>query len=242
MPPRFAMRLSDWRNRLFPSPPWDTAVYWALDLETSGLKPSTDRILSVGMVPIRGGVIRFGERFASMVRPPSTEVISHEGLAVHQLIPPEYSDAPEIGDLLPEIDRRLREGILLVHHAPLDVGFLKEAYRRVKLERPPLQVVDTVDLLMAWRRPSYFSSCVTGFRCADYVKFRSGETEAAFILRVIGGDNTGACCLPPAGNPAFDAGGEMAARTVQEMLDSVEFGRIVARRWDISIGLTVALC
>lgn len=150
MPPRFAMRLSDWRNRLFPSPPWDTAVYWALDLETSGLKPSRDLILSVGMVPIRHGVIRFGERFASMVRPPSTEVISHEGLAVHQLIPPEYSDAPEIGDLLPEIDRRLREGILLVHHAPLDVGFLKEAYRRVKLERPPLQVVDTVDLLMAW--------------------------------------------------------------------------------------------
>jgi uncharacterized membrane protein (DUF485 family) len=33
----------------------------------------------------------------------------------------------------------------------------------------------------------------------------------------------------------------MAVRTVQEMLDSVEFRRIVARRWEISIGLTVAL-
>jgi DNA polymerase-3 subunit epsilon len=143
------MRLSDWRNRLFPSPPWDEAVYWALDLETTGLSPSADRILSVGMVPIRNGIIRFGERFSSMVRPPSSEVVSNEGVAAHQLIPPEYSDAPGINDVLPEIDRRLREGIVIVHHAPLDVGFLKEAYRRVKLERPPFQVVDTVDLLMA---------------------------------------------------------------------------------------------
>ena len=77
------MRFSDWRNRLFPSPPWDEVVYWALDLETTGLHPDTDHIISVGMVPIRGGVIRYGERFASFVRPPDNEGLSTEGLAAH---------------------------------------------------------------------------------------------------------------------------------------------------------------
>ena len=142
------MRLSDWRNRLFPSPPWDEEVYWALDLETSGLQVDTDRILSVGMVPIRGGVIRFGERFASFVRPPDNEGLSTEGLAAHQLIPAEYSGAPPIDGILSKIDRPLREGVVVVHHAPLDIGFLKNAYRRLGRERPGLRVLDTIDLLM----------------------------------------------------------------------------------------------
>ena len=45
---------------LFGSPPWDSALYWALDLETSGLETERDEILSIGMVPIRGGVIHYG--------------------------------------------------------------------------------------------------------------------------------------------------------------------------------------
>jgi DNA polymerase-3 subunit epsilon len=143
------MQFSDWRNRLFPSPRWDEELYWALDLETSGLRIGDDAILSVGMVPIRNGVIRYGERFASMVCPPPGQTVSTEGLRAHHLIPAEYADAPPIGDVLPHIDRRLREGILLVHHARLDVGFLKNAYRRLERERPPLRVLDTIDLLLA---------------------------------------------------------------------------------------------
>ena len=142
------MGLRAWRDRLFPSPRWDHAVYWALDLETSGLRTDADEILSVGMVPIRHGVIRFGERFASLVRPTLNETVSTEGLRAHQLIPAEYADAPPIGHILPEIDRRLREGILLVHHAPLDVGFLKTAHRRTGLAQPQMRVLDTIDLLL----------------------------------------------------------------------------------------------
>lgn len=146
------MPLSDWRNLLFPSPRWEESTYWALDLETSGLHADTDEILSVGMVPIRNGVIRFGERLASMVRPSSREPLSTEGLRAHQLVPAEYGDAPAFDAILPGIDARLREGILLVHHAPLDVGFLKNAYRRSGRERPRWRVLDTIDLLLTLHR------------------------------------------------------------------------------------------
>ena len=53
----------------WPSQPWDTVTYWALDLETGGLDARADPILSVGMVPVRSGGIRLGEAYASLVQP-----------------------------------------------------------------------------------------------------------------------------------------------------------------------------
>jgi DNA polymerase-3 subunit epsilon len=41
-------------------PPWDSNIFWAVDLETGGLDPKSDPILSIGMVPIRNGSIRVG--------------------------------------------------------------------------------------------------------------------------------------------------------------------------------------
>jgi DNA polymerase-3 subunit epsilon len=131
------------------SPPWDEALYFALDLETSGLEARGDEILALAMVPIRGGVIRFGERFASLVRPADQSSLSQEGLRAHHLLPGDLAAAPPIGELLPEVDRRLRAGILVLHHAPLDLGFLHQAYRRQgrRWPRPRPQSVDTVVLL-----------------------------------------------------------------------------------------------
>src|SRR5579864_1472778 len=129
------------------SPPWDEPLYFALDLETSGLEPRADEILALAMVPIRGGVIRYGERFSSLVRPADPARLSQEGLRAHQLLPGELAAAPPIGELLAEVDRRLRAGILVLHHAPLDLGFLRQAFRREGRRWPRPQTVDTVVLL-----------------------------------------------------------------------------------------------
>jgi DNA polymerase-3 subunit epsilon len=131
------------------SPPWDEALYFALDLETSGLEARADEILALALVPIRGGVIRFGERFSSLVRPADPARLSQEGLRAHQLLPAELAAAPPLGELLDEVDSRLRAGILVLHHAPLDLGFLRQAYRREgrRWPRPRPQTVDTVVLL-----------------------------------------------------------------------------------------------
>jgi DNA polymerase-3 subunit epsilon len=129
------------------SPAWEEVDYMALDLETSGLDPRTDEILDLAIVPIRGGVIRFGERLASRVRPADPAGLSLAGLRAHHLLPGDLAGAPAIGDLLPEVDARLRTGVLVLHHAPLDLGFLRLAYRRAGLRWPRPRVVDTVALL-----------------------------------------------------------------------------------------------
>jgi len=132
----------------FSSPPWSSVTYWALDLETGGFDPRSTAIIAVGMVPIRGGNVRLRESFHTYVRPDSTAQVDPASVRAHQLVWAEISAAPPIGEVLPEIDRRLREGVLLLHHRALDLAFLRDAYRRARLSWPRPRVVDTVDLLV----------------------------------------------------------------------------------------------
>lgn len=129
-------------------PAWDSHTYWALDLETGGLDPRSDQILSVGMVPIREGAIRVGESWTSLVRPGYGGTIDPGSITAHQLVPADVANAPTLRDVLTAVDVRLRGGVLLVHQASIDVAFLKRAFTNMGLEWPKVKIVDTVELLM----------------------------------------------------------------------------------------------
>jgi len=133
---------------IFRSPPWDSVVYWSLDLETGGLDPKKDPILAVGMVPIREGTIRVGESFRTLVRPERGSAITPESVQAHQLVWRELQEAPPLGRVLPEIESRLREGVLLVHHGGLDVTILKRDFALERVAWPAPKVVDTMRLLL----------------------------------------------------------------------------------------------
>lgn len=142
---------------LFRSPAWDSVVYWALDLETGGLDPRTDPILAVGMVPLRQGVIRLGEAYASLVRPGEGARITPDSIRAHQLVWEEVRDAPPLPEVLREVDGRIRQGVLLVHHQTVDVGFLRQGYRRHGMHWPRPPVVDTAHLLFKESRRARFA-------------------------------------------------------------------------------------
>lgn len=122
-------------------------ILWALDLETSSLDPGTGDILSVGMVPIREGKIRWGERYYSLVRPEPGREPSAEAMRVHHILPAEVKSAPDLGRVFDEVTRRLDEGVLLLHFARLDLSFLRDAASRLGENWRPPPVVDTVRLL-----------------------------------------------------------------------------------------------
>lgn len=131
-----------------PSPDWDQPVYWALDLETGGRDPRRDPILAVGMVPVRAGTIRLGETFSTLVRPEDGKEIDPDSIRAHQLVWGEVREAPALAEVLPEIERRLRDdAVLLVHHRALELGFLKKAFSRHRIHWPHPDVVDTTALL-----------------------------------------------------------------------------------------------
>jgi DNA polymerase-3 subunit epsilon len=132
-------------------------TYWALDLETGGLDPRSDPILSVGMVPVREGGIRLGEAWSTLVRPDATASIDPTSIRAHHLLPGEVRDAPLLSPVLREIDVRLREGALLVHQAAIDVPFLRRAYARCGMRWPDPPVVDTVVLLIRAAKRARFT-------------------------------------------------------------------------------------
>lgn len=128
----------------FRSKPWQEIEYWALDLETSGLDSRRDQILSVGMVPLRGGVIHWGDHYYSLVRPEAWDGLTGDAVRVHHILPEELRDAPLLTAVLLEIDMRLSGGASLVlHHAEFDLGFLRKAYTRLGRAWPRPSVVDT---------------------------------------------------------------------------------------------------
>lgn len=134
--------------RLFSrSPPWDEPTYWALDLETGGLDVRRDPIVAVGMVPLRRGAIRLAEAYRTLVRPERGAALDPEAVKAHQLLWGEVSAGPPLAEVLPEVERRLRSGVLLVHHAPLDVALLRRDFERCGLRWPAPPVVDTARLV-----------------------------------------------------------------------------------------------
>jgi DNA polymerase III subunit epsilon len=130
------------------SPPWDSVVYWSVDLETGGLDPRHDAVLAIGMVPIRGGVIRVGESWQTLVKPDPGSTFNHSSIVAHQLVPSEVANAPSLAEALTAFEVRLRGAVLLVHQSAIDVAFLKRAFAEAGRPWPKPPVVDTVDLLM----------------------------------------------------------------------------------------------
>ena len=132
----------------FSSPSWDSALYWALDLETGGLDAKKDPILAVGMVPVRGGTIRLGESYHTLVRPEGGRSVDPESVRYHQLVSGEVRDAPSLAQVMPEVERRIAGAVLLVHHASMDVSFLRREFKGLGMRWPAPRVVDTVDLVI----------------------------------------------------------------------------------------------
>lgn len=128
-----------------PSPAADARAlpYLVLDLETTGLHPRSDAIVSLGWVPITNGRIALsGARHLPLALRRSV----HESATVHHLRDADLAGGWPLKDALQHLLRALEGRVLVVHHAPLDVRFLDAACRQ-HLGAPLLvRVVDTLDL------------------------------------------------------------------------------------------------
>src|SRR5580693_4419552 len=113
-----------------------------VDLETTGWSPEAAAITEIGAVRVRGGR-RQGE-FASLVNPgtpvpPYIEDLT--GISDWMLAP-----APRVASVLPGLLTFARGCVLVAHHAPFDLGFLRAACDDCGLAWPAFTVLDTVML------------------------------------------------------------------------------------------------
>lgn len=115
----------------------------ALDLETTGLNARTDRILSVGFVPLDGDEIRLGGARQLLVR---GEGEVGQSATVHGLTDDVLAEGLPLEDVLAEVFDALAGRVLLAHYAVIEEEFLTAACRRVFGAPLTVPIVDTLEL------------------------------------------------------------------------------------------------
>jgi DNA polymerase-3 subunit epsilon len=127
--------------------PWTEAEFLAIDLETTGLDPARDVIVSVGWVPVIGGAVDLAGAAHHLVA--ADRSMPEESAVLHGILDDHLHDAPPLDEVLPLLFEALTGRLPIAHHAPVEVGFLGAACRR--LYGCPL-VVPFVDTLKLERR------------------------------------------------------------------------------------------
>lgn len=116
----------------------------AIDLETTGLDPRKDDILSIGMVSVDHFGVMLSSAWHSIVR--IDRDIPGESAVIHQITDDQSAAGAPIGELLPEVLRRLAGRPMLVHYSPIEQNFLNAAC--LKLYGAPfvVSIIDTLEI------------------------------------------------------------------------------------------------
>lgn len=116
----------------------------AVDLETTGLDPQRDRILSIGAVPIRAMQIELGQAWQVIVQAP--QQIPESSVVIHRITDDVAAAGNDLQTVMPQLLSRLAGNVLLAHHALIETGFLDQACRQLYGAPLPVTVVDTEQL------------------------------------------------------------------------------------------------
>ncbi len=139
------------RNRITSRPhvpghadkPWRTTEYVAIDIETTGLDPRTDSVVSYGVVPIREGRIVSRDTIYSLVDPGRS--VPANSVRVHGLRTADLVGAPGTRECVEALRELFRDRILVAHAAWVEQQFLRRLFKQhgVRFDHP---FIDTAEL------------------------------------------------------------------------------------------------
>ena len=117
------------------------AGWVVVDVETSGMTPAVDRVLSVAAV-VLGDDGEVTEEFTTLLNPGVDPGPVH----VHGLTPALLAGKPRFADVAADLGRILQGRTVVAHNAAFDASFLAAEARRAGLQPPLKQYVCTLDL------------------------------------------------------------------------------------------------
>lgn len=101
---------------------------WALvDVETSGLRPGRDRVLSLAILTLDAHGNQTGE-FSTLLNPGCDPGPVH----IHGLTPARLAGAPTFEDIAPQVGALLSSRVLVAHNAQFDYDFLAHEFAHVR--------------------------------------------------------------------------------------------------------------
>jgi DNA polymerase-3 subunit epsilon len=142
----------DWARRLRQHRPrrsatndvdWRTDTFIVIDLETTGLDPRNDHIVSYGAVPIRDARVKTSESVYGLVRVPHD--VPASSVKFHGLRTQDLDGAPPLADSVAVLDDLIGDHPVVAHCAWIERSFLRKAFRRSYLPFTS-SIVDTAVL------------------------------------------------------------------------------------------------
>ena len=103
-----------------------------VDLETSGLSPTADRITEIGVVTVDGGMV---EEWTTLINP-GADIAERSRLFAGAAVEALYR-APRFADIAAGLAARLEGCLFVAHNARFDFGFLRAEFERHRIEFAP---------------------------------------------------------------------------------------------------------
>lgn len=116
----------------------------ALDLETTGLNPRVDRIVTIGAVAVRDGDIVLADSFEALLK----LVRNTEAVTVHGVTRDQSRLGIEEPDALAGLLDYLRDAVIVGHHIGHDLATIDAALERLWGATLANRSVDTMDLAL----------------------------------------------------------------------------------------------
>jgi DNA polymerase-3 subunit epsilon len=107
--------------------PWRLAGFCVVDLETTGLDPRRDEIISFAAIPVDEGRVRPGGLVTGIVRP--RRMPRPDTMRIHGLRPVDLESAPTLQEALDRLLAALSGRVLVAHVAWVEERFLDGAFR-----------------------------------------------------------------------------------------------------------------
>lgn len=117
-------------------------TFVVVDLETTGLKSTSDHIIEIGAVKTRGG--KTIDTFSSFIDP-GIEIPAHI-TSLTGITTNDVESAPQLGTVITQFLEFARGSIWVAHNAKFDIGFLRQACADLNVDWPSPSVVDTLTL------------------------------------------------------------------------------------------------
>lgn len=138
-----------------PDTPISDVPLVALDIETTGLNPNSDGIVSIGFIPFTLNRIRPGDGFYQVVKP--RWALKPRSVTIHRITHQQIEEAPDLDAILSEILDQLAGRVPVVHYHPIERPFLDVAAQLRRHTAWRFPVIDTMALEARWQRASLWS-------------------------------------------------------------------------------------
>jgi DNA polymerase-3 subunit epsilon len=124
--------------------PLSAVPLMALDVETTGLDPVKDGIVSIGLVPMGLERIRASASRHWILKP--RVPLGEESVTIHGITDSQVSAAPDLKQVLSEVLAAMAGHVLVVHCRDIERQFLNGALRPRIGEAIEFPVIDTMEL------------------------------------------------------------------------------------------------